>query len=174
LVYLHPLVALGLLDRELARSRPAWLSAYRTTAACIPVLLAALVWKLHDAPDLPGDDPLTAALARQAGGGVLPKVSTRLLVAAHTYLELVHYGVWVVLIPLVGLRVAPWRLADIPAARRGQGWARAVRLILATGLVLVAALWVGLAADHLAVRTIYFTAAMVHVLAELPFLLRML
>jgi hypothetical protein len=71
LVYLHPLAALGLLNRELARSRPAWLPAYRAAAACVLTLLVVLVWWMHDAPDLPGDDPLTAAIARQAGGGVL-------------------------------------------------------------------------------------------------------
>ena len=46
LIYLHPLLALWLLDRELARSRPAWRRAYRCAVASIPLLMAALWWRL--------------------------------------------------------------------------------------------------------------------------------
>ena len=36
LVYLHPLMALWLLDRELARSRPQWRRTYWCALACVP------------------------------------------------------------------------------------------------------------------------------------------
>src|SRR5438067_10330778 len=36
LVYLHPLMALWLLDRELARSRPHWRRTYRCIVGCVP------------------------------------------------------------------------------------------------------------------------------------------
>ncbi len=172
LVYLHPLLALVLLDRELTRSRPAWRPAYRAALLLVPVALAALAWHLRDAPDLPGDDPLTAAVAADSGGWLLG-VSTHLLVAVHTFLEVVHYGAWVVLIPLVGLGAAPWRTTTIPAARRNRRWANGVAAVLLAGLAVVVVLWVGFALDYPLTRSLYFTAAMLHVLAEVPFLLRM-
>ncbi len=173
LVYLHPLLALWLLDRELARSHPRWQLAYRTAVLAVPLFLVGLWLHLGDAPDLPGDDPLTLALARHAGGGFLSGVSTHFLVAAHAFLESVHYGVWVVLMPLVGMRSVPWNVQAVPAARRSRTWWRAVAGLLVVGLVVMAVLWLGFLADYGTTRSVYFTVAMLHVLAEVPFLLRM-
>ena len=177
LVYLHPLMALWLLDRELARSRPAWRRAYRCAVACVPLLLVALWWHLRDAPDLNGVGPITLAfaptLADHAGAWFLPGVSTHFLVAAHTFLEMVHYGVWVLLIPLIGMRSRPWQLKAIPAARRNSRWARGIGALLLFGLMVVVVLWVCFGLDYATTRQVYFTVAMLHVLAEVPFLLRM-
>jgi hypothetical protein len=174
LVYLHPVLALVLLDRELGRSHRSWRPAYRSVVLVVPVGLAALWWQLHDAPDLPGTDTLTATIAAHAGAGFLEGVSTHFLVAAHTFLEGVHYAAWVVLIPLVGLRSWPWQLGTIPAARRGPDWAQGVRWVLVGGLIVVATLWVSFGLDYEMTRSVYFTIALLHVLAEIPFLLRMI
>jgi hypothetical protein len=174
LVYLHPLMALWLLDRELRRSRPAWRSAYHACLLTIPLLLAVLFWRLHDAPSLPGDDPVSVAIRQHAGDWLLTGVSNHFLVAAHTFLETVHYGVWVLLIPLVGYRSKPWDLATIPAARRGGAWRAGVTTLLLSGLLLVAVLWACFLLDYGSTRYVYFVVAMLHVLAEVPFLLRML
>jgi hypothetical protein len=178
LVYLHPLMALWLLDRELARSRPRWRSAYRCAAACVPVLLAVLWWQLRDAPEpagVPGGFAVAFAptLANHSGAWFLPGVSPHFLIAAHAFLEMVHYGVWVVLIPLIGLRSMPWQLKAIPAARRGAAWSRGVAAVLLFGLLVVLTLWVCFCLDYGTTRHVYFTVAMLHVLAEAPFLLRM-
>jgi hypothetical protein len=173
LVYLHPLLALWLLDRELTRSRPAWRRTYRGTLACVPLLLGVLWWHLHDAPDLPGTDPLTAAIVNHSAAWFFGGVSTHFLVAAHTFLEMVHYGVWILLIPLVGMRSLPWELRAIPAARRNPAWSRGVKCLLLFGLLVVAVLWVCFGLDYSTTRSVYFTVAMLHVLAEIPFLLRM-
>jgi hypothetical protein len=182
LVYLHPLMALWLLDRELARSRPAWRRAYWCAAATVPLLLLALWWQLRDSPELPGTDQVTLAFAPKAlgdtltdhaGAWLLPSVSPHFLVATHTFLEMVHYGVWVVLIPLIGLRSRPWELKAIPAARPSRNRARAVAAILLFGLLVVLVLWVCFGIDYQTTRRVYFTVAMLHVLAEVPFLLRM-
>ncbi|HEX4608357.1 MAG TPA: hypothetical protein VH092_09135 [Urbifossiella sp.] len=197
LVYLHPLMALVLLDRELGRSRRHWRPAYRAALVAVPLGLAVLYARLHDAPDLPGTDPLTAVIATHldqrdlvspvaddadpltaaitthAGAGFLDGVSTHFLVAAHTFLEMVHYGAWVVLIPLVGLRAWPWQLGTIPAARRSPGWARGVGAFLLCGLLVVVTLWACFLLDYPTTRSVYFTVALLHVLAEIPFLLRM-
>jgi hypothetical protein len=173
LVYLHPLLALWLLDRELTRSRPAWRRTYRFAVACVPLLLGVLWWHLRDAPNLPGTDPLTEAIVNHSGAWFLTGVSTHFLVAAHTFLEMVHYGVWIVLIPLVGMRAWPWQLRTIPAARRSRAWSRGVTALLLVGLLVVLVLWVCFGLDYATTRSVYFTVAMLHVLAEIPFLLRM-
>src|SRR5262245_38466779 len=118
LVYAHPLVAFWMLDRELKRSRPAWRPAYHCALAAVPILLAVLWLRLGNAPPLPGDDALTARITRHAGAGIFEGVSSHFLVAAHTFLEMLHYGVWVVAIPLIALRMAPWDLRTTPLARR--------------------------------------------------------
>ncbi len=174
LVYLHPLMAFWLLDRELRRSRPEWRPAYHVCLACLPLFLAALWWKLAGAPPLPGDDELSRRIAEHAGAACLSGLSSHLLVATHTFLEMLHYGVWVVAIPLIGLRAAPWRLQTVPLARRSAAWRRGVAGFLVLGLGVVAVLWGCFLADYVTTRDVYFTAAMIHVLAEVPFLLRAL
>ena len=174
LVYLHPLMALWLLDRELARSRPHWRRAYRCAVACIPLLLGVLWWQLHDAPEPAGATRFAVAFAptltNHSAAWFFDGVSPHFLVAAHAFLEMVHYGVWVVLIPLVGMRSRPWELKTIPAARK---WGRGVAAVLLFGLLVVVTLWVCFGLDYATTRHVYFTVAMLHVLAEVPFLLRM-
>jgi hypothetical protein len=174
LVYLHPLMAFWLLDRELRRSRPEWRPAFHACLACLPLFLAALWWKLAAGPPLPGDEELQRVIANHAGASYLPGISSHLLVATHTFLEMLHYGVWVVAIPLIGLRAAPWRLQAVPLARRSPAWRRGVAWFLVLGLGVVVVLWGCFLADYVTTRNVYFTAAMVHVLAEVPFLLRAL
>jgi hypothetical protein len=174
LVYLHPLMAFWLLDRELRRSRPEWRPALHLCLACLPLFLLALWWKLGAAEPLPEDRDLNVRIAWQAGAGVLPGVSTHLLVAAHAFLEMMHYGVWIVVMPLVGLRAAPWRLDRVPLARRSSAWRRGVGVFLLVGLGVVLALWGFFLADYPTTRLVYFAVAIFHVLAEAPFLLRSL
>lgn len=173
LVYLHPLIALLFLHRVLRQKRPELLPAYHATLAAVPVLLAMLAWKLAAAPDLPGTDALTLRVTHHAGAGVLQGVSSHFLVAAHTFLEMLHYGVWIVAIPLLGMRSRPWDLSRVPLVHR-RGWKAGVMAFLALGVAAVALLWAGFAADYPLTRDLYFTAAILHVLAEFPFLIRTL
>jgi hypothetical protein len=174
LVYLHPLVALWILDRELRRNRPQWRPGYHVCLACLPALLGLLWWHLADSDPLPDTDALTARITRHAGAEILPRLSDHLLVPTHTFLEMLHYGVWLVAIPLVGLPAAVWRVRAVPLARRSPGWRRLVVGVLACGGLIVFALWVCFLSDYGVTRDIYFTAAILHVLAEVPFLLRAL
>lgn len=174
LVYVHPLLALWVLDRELKRMKSSWRGAYHVSLFFFPVALAALWLLLANAPHLPGDDLLSLRIAEHAGGGVLPQISTHLLVATHVFLELLHYGVWIVAIPLVSIRSLPWRVENTPLARRS---ALAQQLVWATVIVgglVVVVLWGGFLADYPLTRHLYFTLAVWHVLAEIPFLLRLL
>jgi hypothetical protein len=176
LVYMHPLMAFWLLDRELRRSRPQWRRAYHVCLAALPLFLALLWYRLADSPPLPGEDadPLAFRVAGHAGKGLLPGVPTHLLVATHAFLEMLHYAVWLIAIPLIGLGAAPWRLNGVPLARRSAVGRRLVVALLVGGAALAVVLWAGFLADYPLTRDIYFTVAIVHVLAEAPFLLRAL
>jgi hypothetical protein len=175
LVYLHPLVALFFLDRQLRLSRRGWSRAYRVCLALLPVALALLWWGLAGAVPLAEEGGVALRIVRHAGAGIVPHVSTHLLVSTHVFLETLHYGVWLVGVPLAaGVGLAPWRAATVPLVRHGRGWPRLIRALLAAGGFVVLLLWLCFAADYATTRDIYFTFAMAHVLAEVPFLLRTL
>jgi hypothetical protein len=175
LVYVHPLVALWFLDRQIRLSRPVWSRAYRVCLALLPVALAVLWWRLAGAAPLVEDGEVALRVVRHAGAGIVPAVSTHLLVSTHVFLETLHYGVWLVGVPLAaGVGLAPWRAAGVPLVRHRQGWPRLIRTLLATGGLIVLLLWLCFVADYATTRDIYFTVAMAHVLAEVPFLLRTL
>ena len=140
LVYLHPLLALWFLDREIGRMQPAWRNAYRGTLLLVPACLAVLWWNLAGTADLPGDDWLKQQITQHAGAGILEGVSTHLLVSMHVFLEMLHYGVWIVAIPLVSIGAAPWKLQSVPLARRSATWRWVVGGALALGALVMLAL----------------------------------
>lgn len=174
LVYAHPLVALWFFDRELSRRRPGWHRAYRCALALVPLLLIVLWWRLADSADLPGEDLLTFQITEHAGASILTGVSTRLLVASHVFLETLHYAVWIVAIPLITYRTTPWNLQKVPLAARSRAWKIALAAVLGMGAAVILTLWAGFLADYPLTRDVYFSVAIVHVLAEVPFLLRLL
>lgn len=182
LVYLHPLMAIGLLDQELGRSQPAWRAPVRFISGAVFIALMVIAWATAGR-NLSGTDQITLAfgptlrtevLSQHSGGGVLPGVSSYFLVAAHTFLELVHYGIWILLLPLVGMRSQPWNTDEIPISRRGRTWCQSIAVTLLISLGLVIVLWVSFWVDYETTRRVYFTIAMFHVLAEVPLLLRMI
>jgi hypothetical protein len=187
LVYLHPLVALWFLDRHLRRTRPDWRRAYHRCLAALPLFVGLLWWQLGDAPALAagngdgGGDALALRITRHAGSEILQGVSSHLLVATHVFLETIHYSVWLLALPLARVRrgaghaAAPWRVESLPLARHAQrGWPRVIRATLVVSTACVVLLWLAFLADYSTTRDLYFTLAMAHVLAEAPFLLRML
>jgi hypothetical protein len=175
LVYLHPLVALWFLDRQLGRTRRGWRRAYRVCLALLPVALLLLWWRLAAAPPLGEEGEVALRVVRHAGADILTGVSTHLLVSTHVFLETLHYGVWLVGVPLAaGTGLLPWRAGGVPLARHKRGRPRLVRALLCAGAAAVVLLWLCFLADYPTTRDVYFTLAMAHVLAEVPFLLRTL
>jgi hypothetical protein len=189
LVYLHPLVALWFLERHLRRTRPvAWRRAYHLCLAALPLFVGLLWWQLASAPALAaGQDALALRITRHAGSEILRNTSSHLLVATHVFLETLHYSVWLLALPLVGklkggpkggLKAgdgAPWRFESLPLVRHPRrGWPRLIRTLLVAASLCVVLLWLAFLADYPTTRDLYFTLAMAHVLAEAPFLLRML
>lgn len=186
IVYLHPLVALWFLDRHLRRTRPAWLRAYRRCLCLLPLLLVGIFWQSSQTPALPDDNGLFWRITQHAGSQLLPNVSSHLLVSVHVFLEMLHYGVWLIALPLIAPLAksslgpaaqkpsAIWDVNTVPLARHPRGFPKLVATALCFGVFLVAILWLGFAVDYSTTRDVYFTVAIAHVLAEAPFLLKML
>jgi hypothetical protein len=174
LVYLHPFVAMWFLERQIRRTKREWLTAYRFCLACVPAFVAILWLLLANRPDLPESTPLFWRISQHAGGDILRGLSSHFLVATHVFLESIHYFVWILLIPMVDRRAIPWRLSEVPMFANGA----VTRPFLAGAFVfaigVVVALWSGFAVDYTATRDIYFAFAIGHVLAEFPFLIKML
>jgi len=174
IVYVHPLIALWFLDRHLRRTRPEWLATYRRCLLLVPLLIACLLWQLGRTSSLADDNGLFWRITQHAGADLLPNVSSHMLVSVHLFLEMLHYAVWIIALPLIGATGAVWSVKTIPLARRRHGFPKLIAAILICGLFVVAALWMGFAVNYAAMRDIYFAVAIGHVLAEAPFLLRMI
>lgn len=174
IVYIHPLIALWFLDRQMRRTKPEWLHAYHVGLAAIPILLIILWIGLARQPNLPEDTNLFWRISQHAGSEILPGISSRLLVATHVFLESIHYFVWILLIPLIDFRAIPWKLNAVPLFSNRSGFPKLIFGVLVIGGILVFALWGGFAVDYTRTRDVYFAFAMAHVLAEFPFLIKML
>lgn len=183
LVYLHPLIALWFLDRHLSKAKPAWLQTYRRCVWLVPALLVVMIWRLSQTPSLVDDNGLFWRITQHSGAQLLPWISSHLLVSVHLFLEMLHYGVWLLALPLLSCRPLSttqgppskfWELKSIPIARHKRGFPKTVAVLMIFVGLLVALLWFGFTFDYATTRDIYFTLAIAHVLAEAPFLLRML
>jgi hypothetical protein len=174
LVYIHPFVAMWFLERQIRRTKPEWLRAYHYCLALIPAFLVVLWILFAGQPNLPEDTNLFWRITQHAGSQILPGVSSHLLVATHVFLESIHYFVWILLIPLIDRRAVPWRLSEIPLFESKHGYSKLVVAGIAISLLIIAALWGGFAVDYTTTRDVYFAFAIAHVLAEFPFLIKML
>jgi hypothetical protein len=148
-----------------------------------------MLWQLTRTPALADDNGLFWRITQHAGAQLLPNISSHALVATHVFLEMLHYCVWLIALPLIAplakrasepqgstihssRRV--WSLKAVPLARHPRGFPKLVATALAFGVFLVVVLWFGFSVDYATTRDVYFTIAIAHVLAEAPFLLRML
>ena len=174
LVYLHPFIALWFLERQIRRTRKDWLRAYHFSLAAIPFFILLLYFAFANAPNLSEETNLFWRISQHAGSDILPNISSHFLVAAHVFLETIHYSVWILLIPLIDKRAVPWKLSEIPLAANKQGFPKLVFGVLAVSVLLVFALWLGFSVDYSTTRDVYFAFAIAHVLAEFPFLVKML
>ena len=184
IVYLHPLVALWFLDRHLLRTRPQWVRAYRRFILVLPVLLGLMIWRLSQTAPLTDDNGLFWRITQHSGAELLPAVSSHMLVSVHLFLEMLHYGVWIIALPFISSAIAGreretrhqqfWKPASVPLVKHPRGFPKLIATMLVFAALLVVVLWFGFSFDYATTRDIYFTVAIAHVLAEAPFLLKML
>jgi len=127
-----------------------------------------------DRPNLSEETNLFWRITQHAGSQILPGISSHLLVTTHVFLESIHYAVWILLIPLVDWRAVPWKLSEIPLFSNAKGFPKLIAAAIVASLLIVVALWGGFAIDYTTTRDVYFAFAIAHVMAEFPFLIKML
>ena len=174
LVYIHPFIAMWFLERQIRRTKPEWLWAYHVCLSSIPIFLVVIWLAFSSRPNLSEETNLFWRISQHAGSQILPGISSHVLVATHVFLESIHYFVWILLIPLVDRRALPWKLSEIPLLSNKRGFPKIVLTVFAVSIVLVIALWFGFAVDYTTTRDVYFAFAIAHVMAEFPFLIKML
>jgi len=174
IVFVHPLIALWFLDRHLRRTRPEWLPTYRRCLLLLPLLIGGMLWQLGRTSSLADDNGLFWRITQHAGADLLPNVSSHMLVSVHVFLEMLHYAVWIIALPLIGATGTVWSVKTIPLARRRGGFPKLIAAVLIVSVFVVAMLWLGFSVNYAATRDLYFAVAIAHVLAEAPFLLRMI
>ncbi len=176
LVYAHPLMGLWILDRELRKSSPALQRVYRRCVLLLPLLLGAM-WMLAGRWQFGASQisPLIHdQIVRHSALPFVSEASGHRLVAIHAFLELLHYGIWLIAIPLVSGRVFSKEFAAIPLMKSTEVLRKSIRVMLMISVFVVITLWICFLADYSTTRDVYFAIATFHVLAEIPFLLRLL
>lgn len=174
LVYAHPLMGLWIMDREVRKNAPSLQRIFRFCVSLLPVLLV-LQWAFAGAWTMELFSVSEQVQDQVLSHSFLPVLSLESgprMVAVHAFLELLHYGVWLVAIPVVSGRVYSRDFATIPLMKTSLR--TIIRWILLVSLFAVILLWTFFLADYSTTRDIYFAVATVHVLAEIPFLLRLL
>lgn len=174
LVYLHPFVAMYFLERQIRRTKREWLTAYRICLAVIPIFVIGLWFAFGRTRNLAEENYLFSVITNHAGSNILPSISSQFLVATHVFLETIHYSVWIILMPLIDKKAIPWRLSEIPLFANEKGFPKLVVTALLISFTLMIALWFGFSADYVVTRDVYFAFAIAHVMAEFPFLIKML
>jgi len=140
----------------------------------LPLLIAGMLWQLSRTSSLADDNGLFWRINQHAGAALLPNISSHTLVSTHVFLEMLHYGVWILALPLIGATGAIWNVKTIPIASHSRGFPKLIAALLIFSLFMVGVLWMGFSVNYAMTRDIYFTVAIAHVLAEAPFLLRMI
>lgn len=164
LVLGHPLLALFILGRELHAFRRPERRFYPQVLAAVALGLGVVVSGLYVRGWL-GPSTVTSFF-------VLP-TDTPLFLATHTYLELIHYAVWIGALPLLASATKRNKLSLYPVLRKSAQRLAAARIVLVLGLLVAGLLWWGFSHDFETTRDLYFRLAIFHVLIEFPFLLRL-
>lgn len=165
LIFGHPLLALVILDRELQAFRRPEKALFRQLLPAVPFGLLALLAVLQVSHPVASWDLRSFFVM----SGTSP-----LLIACHTYLELLHYAVWIGALPLLAGLTRRSSLSSLPVLKKSAGRLWAARALLMVGVLISVLLWCGFYYDFGLTQHLYFRLAIFHVLVEFPFLVRLL
>jgi len=158
--YVHPLIGLWIMDRELLRSRKDWVNQYRCALMLVPVSAGCVVWWLQ---------------GHSISGGIFgapafASAGSPMFVGLFAFLQMVHYGVWIFAIPIASQSWKRWRLESLAVLRGRPSLRRLAAMAICLGMLAVAVFWMGCAIDPQTTNEVYATIAIFHILAEVPLL----
>lgn len=171
LTYLHPLLGLWVLERELRRTRKSWVKSYHWCLLSIPIALTALICIMSQSSgDRPSDHLVGALNGNIVGSQLFPNASSSMLLAIFGFLQMVHYGVWVIAIPLANQSWKRWRIDRLPVLTSKPAFRPIVVAVCILGVLAILYFWCGYIVDYDHVNEIYITLATLHAVAEVPFM----
>jgi hypothetical protein len=165
LIFGHPLLALVILDRELQAFRRPERALFRRLLPAVPVGLLVLLSVLYVSQP---------SVSWELRSFFVMSGTSPLLLAAHTYLELIHYAVWIGALPLLAGLTRRNALSKLPVLKKSASRLLAAKALLLFGVVVSIVLWCGFYYDFSTTQHLYFRLAIFHVLIEFPFLVRLL
>jgi hypothetical protein len=168
LVYLHPLISLAILDTELRRSQPDLVKPYRLGLFSASVFVFFFWW--HGSATLP-TDAIANLVLDQSGATMMPLIPSHFVISTLVFFDLLHYGVWLLAIPLMSAGWNGFQPRSVPLSTVSTLANRAISTLLLISTIGVVALWCCFSANYQLTYTVYFILAVVHVLAEMPFLI---
>ena len=174
IVYVHPLVALWFLDRHLQSDTAGVVACLQALSLLLPFVLVRDDLAVVANRSLTDSNGLFWRITQHSGAELLPQVSSHLLVSVHLFLEMLHYG-------CLDRGVAAdrsgqckfWDVKTVPIARHPKAFPTR-RPCFGACHGAARFLWLSFSIDYSTTRDVYFTIAIAHVLAEAPFLLRMI
>ena len=170
LAYAHPVLGLCILERELRRSRKSWLRQYHWGLLLIPVGCTVLLATLGMRPADPVYVQTLVALSGNTIYRLLDGVSPVALLAIWAFLQMIHYGVWILIVPIASRSWSSYRLERVPVLRRSPGLRTIAAAVSGGAALLVLIFWCGFYLDGATTMRVYTLLAVLHVLAEIPFL----
>lgn len=168
LVYVHPLLSLAIFDRELERSRRDLLAGYRAVLIGAPAFLLLFWWQSCMA--LP-QSPIANLILDQSGVQIMTMVPPHFVISTLVFFDLLHYGVWLLGIPLMSAGWSGYRARAMPITTQSNFARNAISALLLGSSLAAATLWFCFTLNFETTYTVYFILAVVHVLAEMPFLI---
>jgi hypothetical protein len=168
--FLHPLCGLWIFERELRRTRKSWLNAYHRCLLAIPPCILFIIYLLQGTTS---DIVSTKFLSDNTSGGfsIFPDNLAPMFMALYGFMQMVHYGIWIVAMPIATSGWRRWRLDNIPVARNKPALMRTLAVAVPLlGVLAMPALWLGYKLDYTTTNEIYITVATLHVIAEIAFM----
>lgn len=170
MLFLHPLVGLWILEREIRRTRKTWLNSYHWCLLSIPIAVLGLFLFLNGVPPDTENSQTLTRLSGNPGNMLFADASPAMMLSIYAFLQMVHYAIWVVAMPIVSQSWKRWRLDFMPALRNRAKLQAMVRIGFAMSGLAVICLWIGFKLDYTATLDFYVLLSTLHVLSEVPFM----
>ncbi len=165
--YVHALIGVWILDRELMRTRKDWVRPYRWCLLTVPLCIVFLIIWFYGQSSLVGSE---MTLSQSIASLIFAPSISPLYLGLFAFLQMVHYGVWVFAMPIAAQSWKRWRLNRIAVMRNRQPLSRVMSVVLMFGLASVGLFWIGFRVDFATTNQVYATVATLHILAEIPLL----
>lgn len=170
IAYAHPIIGICIMEREIRRTRKSWLKPFHKCLLAVPLAVGLLYLTLQG---VASDKIYSETLVKVSGNTayhLLPEISPAVLLAGYAFLQMIHYGLWIFIMPLVTKSWRRWKTENLPIARDRKQLRPFINLALFVGVLAIVGFWTGFYFNRSTTMEIYVTISALHIVAELPLL----